>query len=105
MQRHLEPHSVGSHPPRVQERGRVASFDFIKLELSGAEAPLLRDAASRSVLCNARCIFAATDGGGDGDAAEAWGDFVAQGCPRGDRFTEVEGSATFRVACRGTASL
>lgn len=89
----------------MQDRGRVPSFDFVKLGGASTDAALLRDAASRSILCNARCVFAVAGGDAQGATATAWADFVAVGCPKGDRFREIRDDGPVRVACRDSVRL
>lgn len=89
----------------MQDRGRVPSFDFVKLGAAATDAALLREASSQTILCNARCVFAAAGGDAQGAAAKAWADFVARGCPKGDRFREIRGEGPVRVACRDSVRL
>jgi hypothetical protein len=64
-------------------------FDFIKLDIEGAEKRILVDPKSRAVLCKATCIFMELHERLTPGCQAAFNEFMATGC---------NGTATFDYA-------
>lgn len=76
------------------------AFDFIKLDIEGAELSILRDPASRRVLCKARCVFAELHERYMAGIEAAWANFVESGCPEGRRMRELTNTGEYSIVCR-----
>lgn len=84
----------------VQAMADAPEFDFIKLDIEGAELTILQDAASRGVLCKARCVFAELHERYKAGIEAAWAAFVESGCPEGRRMRELTNTGEYSVVCR-----
>lgn len=84
----------------MQEQVEATAFDFIKLDIEGAEHSILRDPASHAVLCKARCVFAELHERYKSGIEASWAEFVATGCPEGSRMREVSNTGEYSIVCR-----
>lgn len=75
-------------------------FDFIKLDIEGAELTILQDPASHTVLCEARCIFAELHERYIAGVEAAWAEFVASACQQGRRMRELANTGEYSIVCR-----
>lgn len=84
----------------VQEMADAPAFDFIKLDIEGAEYTILQDPESHHVLCAARCVFAELHERYKSGIDAAWEEFVATGCPAGRRMRELTNTGEYSIVCR-----
>eukprot|EP00892_Ulva_mutabilis_P004472 jgi/Ulvmu1/2397/UM131_0009.1 len=86
--------------PQLLKDAQSDAFDFIKLDIEGAEYSILHDTASHAVLCKARCVFAELHERHKAGIEAAWLDFVATGCPEGRRMREIANTGEYSIVCR-----
>jgi hypothetical protein len=77
-----------------------STLDFIKLDIEGEEKNVLKDPASRDVLCNAICIFMELHDRFEPGCTESFKSFLTAGCKSGDRFEQVEATGEYIIVCR-----
>lgn len=86
--------------PSLVDLAGASAFDFIKLDVEGAEHSILQDPRSRDVLCKARCVFGELHERFKEGIEAAWDEFVASGCPEGHRMRELANTGEYRIVCR-----
>jgi hypothetical protein len=86
----------------MQTQSGQDAFDFIKLDIEGAETLILQESASRTVLCQARCIFVELHERLTPGAESAFSEFMQHGCNATSNvtFEQADGSGEYLVACR-----
>lgn len=84
----------------VQDMIEAKAFDFIKLDIEGAEHSIMRDPRSHAVLCKARCVFAELHERLKRGIEKAWKEFVTTGCAEGRRMREIANNGEYSVVCR-----
>eukprot|EP00892_Ulva_mutabilis_P012518 jgi/Ulvmu1/9639/UM054_0071.1 len=81
---------------RALDLTRSKKFDVIKLDIAGEEAALMREPASRAILCQATCLAATVDG----VAQEQYNSLLESGCPSSHPLVEVGTAGRYRVLCQ-----
>eukprot|EP00892_Ulva_mutabilis_P006528 jgi/Ulvmu1/4247/UM192_0007.1 len=109
-------HHNWQHPKRVayevqtrslrtlKAQARAGRFDLIKLDIEGEEVHILPDAASRAVLCEARCIFMELHDRFEPGCTAAFHDFLQAGCGGGaEDFEHITTSGEYMLYCKPSA--
>ena len=84
----------------MQKETGAPAFDFIKLDIEGAEHTVLLDPSSHEVLCKASCVFAELHERFKDGIEAAWDAFVESGCPTGRRMKELVKTGEYSIVCR-----
>lgn len=84
---------------RVQARMPSKRFDFIKLDIEGAETGVLADEPSRAVLCKATCLFMELHERMVPGSRAAFDDFLRSGCGGKARFAHAIQTGEYIAVC------
>jgi Methyltransferase FkbM domain len=83
----------------VQRHSPTGRFDFIKLDIEGAELEIFNDKASHAVLCEAKCFFMELHKWRKG-SRKAFNGFLRSPC--GLAFRNVVTTGEFELYCQDT---
>jgi hypothetical protein len=84
----------------LQDRTAEKKFDFIKLDIEGAEKEVLADESSCRVLCKAICILMETHDRFVPGSKAAFDTFIASGCEGESLFEHVLTTGEYIGVCR-----